>query len=132
MSKDNEVVAKIAKEIREKVEDSSRLAEEAFYNASPFNHFPSMITASHSHRLLEGAREALEHNNKEEAAHQLRREVDFCKKAPKLANGVYEKTGEAGLKALNEQKNSLEIIRTMESTWKKNWALDTTAFGDNF
>ncbi len=124
--------AKIAKEIREKIEDTSKLVEETFHNVSPLNCDQSVIAASHSHKLLKEAREALRHNDKEEAAHKLRREVDFCNKLPEITGSVYEKTGKAGLKALSDQKSSLEIIRAMEGTWKNNWAEDPKALWERF
>jgi hypothetical protein len=116
------------KEIRrisERIEDKTKLVEEAFFNSMPVkllsDNNESMIAPLHSHQILKEAATALQHNDMEEAAHQLRREVNFCNMVPKMKNSPYEKSGQAGLQALNKHKSAVEIDREMVMAWEKAW-----------
>lgn len=118
--------------IGEKIEDNAKLIEEALFDSPPVKFLSdgntSMVAPIHSHHLLNEATDALKHNNREEAAHQLRREVDFCNMVPKMAGTPYEKAGQAGLKALREHESMAETDKVMEKAWKEAWAKDPAPF----
>jgi hypothetical protein len=116
----------------EKMQDNIKLVEEAFFDSPPMQYLSdgdvSMVAPRHSHHMLNEVHYDLYANKMEDAAHLLRREVDFCNAIPKLAGSPYEKSGKAGLDALNKHKSAAEIESVMIKAWDKAWAEDPAPF----
>src|ERR1700729_1407357 len=90
----------------EKREDQLKLIEEAFFDSAPklLGGNSGLVDREHSGDILLEARNALMRNNIQEAAHQLKRELDFCNAMPKLSDSPYAMSAKAGLKAIDEHK----------------------------
>ncbi len=110
----------------EKREDQLKLFEEAFFDSSPIRTIAggsfALVGTEHSGDILLEGRSALMRNDIQEAAHQLRRELDFCSAIPKLINSPYATSAKAGLNAINEHKSAADIRHIMQEVWLKAWA----------
>ncbi len=115
-------------------EDNNALIEDAWADSPPVKFLSdgdvSMIAPRHSHHILNDVHYELSKNEVVEAANQLRREVDFCNAVPKMAGTPYEKSGKAGLEAVNKHKSAAEIDKAMTAAWDKAWAENPAPFYD--
>jgi len=120
--------------IFENIQDKTKLVEEAFFDSPPIRFLsdghPSLVAPIHSHKMLNDASNALRQNDIQEAAHQLRREVDFCNAVAKMAGSPYEKSGKAALEALDKHKSVTDIDLTLKEAWNKAWAENPAPFYD--
>ena len=120
--------------LSDKILDNLAITEDAFLDSPPAKLLSdgdvSMVAPIHSHGMLNDVHYKLSKNDVGEAADQLRREVDFCNAVPKMAGSPYEKSGKAGLDALNKNKSAAEIDRAMTAAWDKAWAENPDPFYD--
>jgi len=116
----------------EQVDDKWQLSEDAFYESAPikslFEGDASLAAPKHCDTLIFDAIKALQSNNKADAIHQLKRELEFCKMDPKMKGSPYEKAGKVGLSALEKQKPPIEVIRAMGEAWNKAWLENPAPF----
>ena len=119
-------------QFREQVDDKRQLAEEAFYESAPikslFDGDTSLAAPKHCDTLIFDAIKALQRNDKADAIHQLKRELEFCKTVPKMTGNPHEKTGKAGLDAIEKQKPPIEVIQVMGEAWNKAWVENPAPF----
>jgi hypothetical protein len=105
----------------ERRENNSRFIEEALLNFAPIRMlpggYPALAGREQSNDMLLKARNALMHNDIQEAARQLIREIEFCHARPNMINSPYEITAQAGLNAIREQRSAAEIDHTMQEVW---------------
>lgn len=116
----------------QQTDDKWQLAEEAFYESAPikslFDGDTSLAAPKHCDTLIFDAVKALQRNDKMDAIHQLKRELEFCRMVPKMAGSPHEKIGKVGLDALEKQKPATEVIRVMGETWNKAWIENPAPF----
>lgn len=119
-------------QFREQIDDKWQFAEEAFYESAPikslFDGDTSLAAQKHCDTLIFDAIKALQRNDKVDAIHQLKRELEFCRMVPKMAGSPHEETGKVGLEALEKQKTPTEVIRLMGEAWNKAWVENPAPF----
>jgi hypothetical protein len=110
----------------ERGEGNSRLIEEALLNFAPIRMlpggYPALVATEQNNDMLLKARNALMHNDIQETARQLIREIEFCQARPNMINSPYEITAQAGLNAIREQRSAADIDRTMQEVWSRTCA----------
>jgi hypothetical protein len=116
----------------ERREDNSRLIEEALLNFAPIRMlpggYPPLAGREQNNDMLLKARNALMHNDIQETARQLIREIEFCQARPNMISSPYEITAQAGLNAIREQRSAADIDRTMQEVWSRTCAQGQNAF----
>jgi hypothetical protein len=115
----------------EKREDQFKLFKEAFFDSDLMKTIGGgSFDTEHSGDILLEAHDALLRNDLQGAAHQLRRELDFCKAIPELINSPYAISAKAGLNAINEHKSAADMRHAMQEVWLKAWAEHPTFFNE--
>ena len=119
----------------ERNEDGLRLIQEALLDFAPVRQvysggYPSQVAPDQSGEILQKAREALRRNDIQEAAQQLRREIDFCQAAPKMMGSPFEISARAGLEAIAEQRPAIEVDRAIQTAYMKAWSENSTRRND--
>lgn len=94
-----EVAGKTVRRTYEAAQDTYNYSQSALWNSMPGNPFPN-ISQSASDTIIDAAKNAVRHNDLEEAAHQMRREIYFCSIVDKLAGSKNEIAAREGLKAI--------------------------------
>lgn len=97
-----EIAGKTVRRSHESGVDAFMYAEHCFWNAMPTKPLIGDLgyAKGGSDNIMASAKAALSHNDTDEAAHQLKREVYFCSIIDELAGTKNELAARAGLKAI--------------------------------
>ena len=111
-----EIAGKTARRAFEAVEDTYNAVQENFTQEILHGLICKPGTYSHGQasRISQAAREALEHEDIEEAEHQLHRELYFSSIFPVEAGSVDEQLARVGLKAIKENKTAKQVQDSMD------------------
>ncbi len=115
-----ELAGKTVRRTAESVQDAGMFAEHCLWQNLPFTPENGDLGYAReaSKDIFKAAGKALEHNDMEEAGHQLRREVYFCSIVDELAGGSKELAAQAGLKAIAAGLPALEVTGLMNQAAK--------------
>lgn len=106
-----EIAGKVTRRTHETVEDLYFAAQEGLWSEALQGLFfkPGTFSHGNSDLIIEAAKEALNHGDIEETAHQLRREIYFSSIFPWEAGSVNEIGARAGLEAIENHKPHHQI-----------------------